>query len=111
MKKHKHTHPLLPPTLFISRIDDQKYIVPGWTKVNSKTTLGDIEWVKEKIEVKKTEIETFKFPSSSGSEIYISKKYTNIDGSIKYGCNCPGVFRSAEKKCKHIKSLENGKIK
>ena len=111
MIRYKHTHPHLPPVLFTSHIDGRKYIVPGWKEVHPNTTMENIEWVKAKVVVKKTEIETFEFPSSSGSEIYITKKYTNPDGSIKYGCNCPGVWRSADKKCKHIKSLENGKIK
>jgi hypothetical protein len=110
MIRYKHIHSL-PPVLFTSIFDGKKYIVPGWKEIPATTTMENIEWIKEKVVVKKTEIETFEFPSSSGSEIYITKKYTNPDGSIKYGCNCPGVWRSADKKCKHIKSLENGKIK
>ena len=110
MIKYTHTH-ILPPVLFTSIISKKKYIVPGWKEVPYNTTSEDIKWVREKIVAKKTEIQTFEFPSSSGSEIYITRKYTNPDGSIKYGCNCPGVWRSADKKCKHIKSLENGKIK
>jgi hypothetical protein len=110
MKRHKHTHPLLPPTLFISHIDGQKYIVPGWTKVNSKTTLEDIEWVKEKIMIPKSQIQTFQFPSSSGSEIYITKKYINPDNSIKYTCNCPGGWRVKDKTkgCKHVQQIRSG---
>lgn len=111
MIKYKHTHPLLPPFLFTSHIDGKKYIVPGWKEVHPNTTFDDIEWVREEIKVKQTEVQTFEFPSSSGNEIYITRKYTNPNGTIKYGCNCPGVWRSADRKCKHIKSLENGKIK
>jgi hypothetical protein len=108
--RYKHLHSL-PPVLFTSIFNGKKYIVPGWKEVPTTTTSEDIEWVKVKVEIKKTEIKTFEFPSSSGSEIYITRRYINPDGSIKYGCNCPGVWRSADKKCKHIKSLENGKIK
>jgi hypothetical protein len=108
--RYKHIHSL-PPVLFTSIFNGKKYIVPGWKEVPTTTTSKDIEWVKVKVEIKKTEIKTFEFPSSSGSEIYITRRYINPDGSIKYGCNCPGVWRSADKKCKHIKSLENGKIK
>jgi hypothetical protein len=108
--RYKHLHSL-PPVLFTSIFNGKKYIVPGWKEVPTTTTSEDIEWVKVKVEVKKTEIKTFEFPSSSGSEIYITRRYINPDGLIKYGCNCPGVWRSADKKCKHIKSLENGKIK
>jgi hypothetical protein len=100
--RYKHLHSL-PPVLFTSIFNGKKYIVPGWKEVPTTTTSEDIEWVKVKVEVKKTEIKTF--------EIYITRRYINPDGSIKYGCNCPGVWRSADKKCKHIKSLENGKIK
>lgn len=110
MVKHIHTH-ILPPVLFISHLDGKKYIVPGWKEVHPNTTNEDIKWVREKVMAKKTEIKTFEFPSSSGSEVYITKRYTNPDGSIKYGCGCPGVWRSFDKKCKHIKSLENGQIK
>lgn len=110
MIKYTHTH-ILPPVLFTSSINGKKYIVPGWKEVPYNITSEDIKWVREKIVIKKTEIQMFEFPSSSGSEIYITRKYTNPDSSIKYGCNCPGVWRSADKKCKHIKSLENGKIK
>ena len=110
MIKYTHTN-ILPPVLFTSIISGKKYIVPGWKEVPHNTTSEDIKWIREKIVAKKTEIQTFEFPSSSGSEIYITRKYTNPDGSIKYGCNCPGVWRSADKKCRHIKSLENGKIK
>lgn len=106
MNKYKHTHSQLPPSLFISPKDGKKYIVPGWKEVHPNTTLKDIKWVKEKIEIKKTEIETFEFKSSSGNEVYITRKYTNVDGSIKYGCNCPGVWRSKNRKCKHILEIE-----
>ena len=106
MIKYKHTHSHLPPVLFTSVFNGKKYIVPGWKEVYSDTTLENIEWVKEKVVVKKTEIEIFEFPSSSGSEVYIAKKYTNPNGSIKFSCNCPGVWRSADRRCKHIKSLE-----
>jgi hypothetical protein len=106
MNKYKHTHPILPPNLYISNIDGKTYIVPGWKEVHPKTTLNDIKWVREKIEVSKTEVEIFQFQSSSGSEMYITKKYTNTDGSIKYGCNCPGIFRAKNRKCKHILELE-----
>jgi hypothetical protein len=108
--RYKHLHSL-PPVLFTSIFNGKKYIIPGWKEVPINTTPKDIEWIKVKVEIKKTEIKTFEFPSSSGSEIYITRRYINPDGSIKYGCNCPGVWRSADKKCKHIKSLENGKIK
>lgn len=106
MKKYKHTHPTLPPAIFTSIFDGKKYIVPGWKEVSKNIILKDAEWVKEEIKIKKTEIEIFEFKSSSGDEVYIAKKYINLDGSIKYGCSCPGVWRSKNRKCKHILEIE-----
>jgi hypothetical protein len=113
MRAYKHHHPLFPPNLIVSPRDGKKYIVPGWVLVDIGTSLNDIEWVREKIVTKKTEIETFNFPSSSGSEVYITRKYTNPDNSIKYGCNCPGSFRSRDKVkgCKHIQEIRSRGVK
>jgi hypothetical protein len=109
MIKYKHTHPVLPPNLYVSHIDGKKYVVPGWQEVNPLTTLEDIEWVREKKEVPKTQVETFTFPSSSSKEIYIVKKTITMSGFVKYSCSCPGVWRSADRKCKHIKLImQNG---
>lgn len=108
MNKVKYTHPVLPPSLYVSRIDGKTYIVPGWKEVSSKTTLKDIKWVKEKVISLKNEVETFEFKSSSSSEIYITKKFKNIDGSVKYSCNCPGSWRTRGN-CKHVQQLkQNG---
>lgn len=108
--KYKHTHSQLPPFLFTSHLDGKKYIVPGWQEVHPNTTFDDIKWVRKKVEVKKTEIQSFEFPSSSSDEIYITRKYTNPDSTIKYSCNCPGSFRSRGN-CKHIKEIRDGKTK
>lgn len=113
MMKYKHTHPILPPSLLISPISKKKYIVPGWKEVHQDTTLNDIEWVKEKIEAEKTDIQLFEFKSSNGSETYVTKKYTNIDGSVKYQCSCPGMWRAKDKSkgCKHIQEIRSQEIK
>jgi hypothetical protein len=108
MKNIIHTHSILPPSLYTSHTSGKKYIVPGWIEVDLKTQLEDIKWVKEKNIKIEPKIETFEFKSSSSSEIYITRKYLNLDGSVSYRCNCPGSFRSRGN-CKHIKSLkENG---
>ena len=103
--KYKHTHPLHPPMLFVSK--GKKYLMPHWIEVHPQTELTDIEWVKPKIKVKtKPEVTKHQFESSSSDKIYTVSEYTNEDGTKKYSCNCPGVWRSKERKCKHIKSVE-----
>ena len=66
--------------------------------------LNDIEWVKPQI--KKTEVEVFEFASASSGSMYTTKRFTKPDGEVKFSCTCPGVWRSKDRRCKHIKSLE-----
>ena len=97
--KYEHEH-MFPPTLF-TNLEGQKYILPTWIPVHEETTLNDIEWIKpEKVEAK-PEPETWKFESSSSDAVYTVRKV-----GITYKCNCPGYWRSYERKCKHIKSVE-----
>jgi len=99
--KYTYEHPQLPPTLFVSPISGKKFIVPTWQEVHPKTTLQDIEWIKPvKIEVP-VEKNTWTFESSSDPGHF----YTVKQSGFKYSCNCPGVWRSKERKCKHIKQL------
>ena len=98
----KFTHPILPPSLVLLR--GSKYIIPTWQKVPLDTKLEDIEWVKP--ELIKDKEEEFKFTSKSDPTItYVTKKITTSKGEVTFSCNCPGVWRSKDKKCKHIKSL------
>lgn len=105
VRRFKYTHEhMYPPALFISSIDNQKYIVPGWQKVIPETTLNDIEWIKP--EPKKAEApqepKTWKFESSSDpGSFYIVRQV-----GLTFKCNCPGVWRSKDRKCKHIKEVE-----
>ena len=47
------------------------------------------------------------FVSSSDSTIlYKTKKIEREDGSFLYTCDCPGHWRTKDKRCKHIKELE-----
>jgi hypothetical protein len=100
--KYTYEHHSLPPTLVI--LSGQKYIVPTWQKVHSETTLADIEWIKP---VKPVEVPFVKnvwiFESSSDPGHF----YTVRQSGLKLTCNCPGVWRSKERKCKHIKQVEN----
>jgi hypothetical protein len=100
--KYKYEHPLIPPMIW--KNNGKTYLMPLWKEVVEGTTLNDIEWVKPK--AKKAEIIQHKFESSSSDKVYITKEYIEIDGSRKYSCNCPGVWRSKDRKCKHIKSIE-----
>jgi hypothetical protein len=92
------------PAIFVSPISKQKYIVPGWQKVHPDTQLSDINWVKP--EPKKAEVpqepQTWKFESSSDpGSFYIVRQV-----GLTFKCNCPGVWRSKDRKCKHIKEVE-----
>ena len=100
--KYDYEHHM-PPTLYTSHVDGQKYIVPTWQKVHPKTTLADIEWIKPVKIVAPVEKNVWKFESSSDPGHF----YTVRQSGFKYSCNCPGVWRSKDRKCKHIKQVEN----
>jgi len=100
--KYEYKNPLFPPSLLV--LNNQKYIMPGWDPVIMETTLNDIDWVKPKI--KKIEIKTHKFNSSSNDKIYITKEIIKTDGTKEFKCNCFGSIRAKNGECKHIKSLK-----
>ena len=81
----------------------QKYIIPLWIKVHPKTTYSDINWIKPEVKKIEPEKNTWKFESSSApGTFYIVKQ-----SGLKLSCNCPGVWRSKDRRCKHIKQVEN----
>jgi hypothetical protein len=99
-----HSHFYSPALIFIG---GKNYIIPGWKEVPIDTKLTDIIWEKENIEIKELKTITKTFVSSSDSSIlYKTQKIEQPDGKFKYHCNCPGYWRSKDKKCKHIKELE-----
>lgn len=101
--KYTFEHPYLGPTLHIAK--GKKYLLPMWKEVHPKTTYNDIDWVKPtEIEVK--EKGTFKFESSSAPGTF----YIVRQNGFKLSCNCPGVWRAKDRRCKHIKEVEK-KIK
>ena len=102
--RYTYEHHSLPPTLFVSPVSGKKFIVPTWQEVHPQTTLADIEWIKptKPIEIP-VEKNVWKFESSSDPGHY----YTVRQSGLKFTCNCPGVWRSKERKCKHIKQVEN----
>ena len=101
---------LIPPVLYDSPISGERYILPSWTKVHPDTQLSDIEWTrwvsKEEVKVKKQEskkiINTWKFESSSEPGNFYT--VTLSGGGVK--CNCPGVWRSKTRTCKHMKKVQ-----
>jgi hypothetical protein len=99
--KYDYEHPILAPTLYESK--GQKYIIPSWIKVHPKTTYSDINWIKPEIKKIEPEKNSWKFESSSApGTFYIVKQ-----SGLKLSCNCPGVWRSKDRRCKHIKQVEN----
>ena len=101
--KYEFEHAYLSPALFTND-KGEKFIVPSWQKVHPKTTLNDIIVTRP---VKKAEApiekNTWKFESSSEPGHF----YTVRKSGLKYTCNCPGVWRSKDRRCKHIKQVEN----
>ena len=103
--KYTYEHPILPPTIIHSPTTGKTYIVPVWMEVLPETTLNDIEWIKPEIKksvIEKQEPQTWTFESKSDpGSFYVVQVIGN-----KIKCNCPGVWRSKDRKCKHIKEVE-----
>jgi hypothetical protein len=105
--KYEYEHYMLPPTLFISPVDGQKYIVPTWQKVHSETTLNDIEWIKPEIkkvnqlEDSKPSSTEYKFESKSEPGNFYVVRVTGD----KVKCNCAGQYRAKDRQCKHMKEV------
>lgn len=106
--KYEYTG-IYPPHLYEAR-DGNTYILPSWQKVDSNTTLNDIEWIKPEFKSKNKFIpeqeeipNSWEFKSSSSDATYVvsfTKK-----GNLK--CTCPGTWRAKDRRCKHIKQVEN----
>lgn len=101
-------HPTLPK--IIVRFGDRTLIYPQKLECHPDTTLDDIIEVesKQQLEIKKQEkikelvqFKTWEFKSSSSDGTYIVRETTK---GLK--CTCPGVWRSKDRKCRHIKEVE-----
>lgn len=103
--RYDHEH-MYPPAIFTSPVDNQKYIVPGWQKCHPDTQLSDVNWIKPEIKKVEPEKNTWKFESSSTPGSFYIVRQTGP----KFTCNCPGVWRAKDRRCKHIKEIET-KIK
>ena len=103
--KYTYEHPILPPSILVSPTTGKTYIVPAWIEVLPETTINDIEWIKPEIKksvIEKQEPQTWKFESKSDpGSFYVVRQV-----GITFKCNCPGIWRSKDRKCKHIKEVE-----
>ena len=98
--RYEYYHANLAPSMQIK--NGEKFIIPGDIKVHPKTTFNDIVWIKPQPQKRQEPIVEINASSSSDVE-YVTKYYP---GSGKYHCTCPGVWRSKDRRCKHIKALE-----
>jgi len=102
--KHKY----LPK--MIVRLGDKAYIYPSQTECHFETTLDDVIEVKSEEQIalensslpKKEEPKKWKFESASGGGTYT---VTQTPKGLK--CDCPGTWRAKDRRCKHIKEVEN----
>jgi hypothetical protein len=92
------------PFIGLLPLKGKLYLTPDWIEVHPDTTLDDIQ-KQEMLVVEKApqQQQTWEFKSSSSDEIYTTRQW----GS-KLSCNCPGYYRAKDRKCKHIKQVENG---
>ena len=98
--KYDYTDSMIPPHLFMGS-DGKKFIVPTWQEVLPETTLDDINWIRTEIKTIKPEKNEWLFESSSDPGLIY--KVTQVGD--KLSCNCPGVWRSKDRQCKHIKEV------
>ena len=103
--KLQFRHPIYPPAIVWFPESGKTYLMPGWTEVSADTKLLDVEWIHEqpvRVDIKPKKTEWMIESSTSPGQIYTVKLF----GS-KYTCNCYGVRRAKDGKCKHIKQVEN----
>ena len=97
-------HPSRPVTII--HFLDKSVIYPAQIECHPKTTLNDIRIIETNIlppdPPKIEESKQWKFKSSSSDGIYVVKQ--TIKG-LK--CDCPGSWRAKDRKCKHIREVEN----
>jgi len=94
-------HPYLP--VAILKLSGKTTIMPAGIECHPETELSDIEEIipEGEIEKKPRQQRTWKFKSESSDSVYAVKENWG-----KLSCNCPGVWRAKDRKCKHIKEVE-----
>ena len=94
-------HAYLSPALYTDQKGDT-ILLPTMEKVHPKTTLEDIKLTRAKKAQRSGPIIGTRI-SSSGDVTYETKYYPDSDN---YYCTCPGTWRAKDRRCKHIKALE-----
>jgi hypothetical protein len=105
--RYEYNHASIPPALFTSPLDGQKYIVPAWTKVHPDTQLSDINWVKPEPKVvkqKQQQLDPTEYKFESKSEPGSFYVVRVIGDKVK--CNCAGQYRAKDRQCKHMKEVK-----
>jgi len=87
----------------IVRFIDKTIIFPVNKEVHPKTTLNDIEIIRSKKRIEKSQENTYKVESSTSGSMYIVREIAG-----KYTCNCTGFSRVKDKTkgCKHIQDIK-----
>jgi hypothetical protein len=88
----------------IANFEGKYMIMPASIPCIPETTLDDIEVIedkKPKVVIEKPQKQQWMFESSSGDGFY---QVTENMGKLK--CNCPGTWRAKDRRCKHIKEVE-----
>jgi len=100
-------HPYLSKS--IVRFGDKTLIYPEGIECHPKTTLDDIveylteeQLLKEKVKVPKVKVQKWKFESTSGEGTYT----VLLNNYGKPKCDCSGAWRAKDKRCKHIREVE-----
>jgi len=88
------------PYYGLVEIKGKKFLTPDWIEVHSQTTIADIkhEPVVVEVPVQKSE---WTFKSESSDSVYRVRQ-----NGLKLTCTCPGSWRAADRRCKHIKEVE-----
>jgi len=96
----------MPPAF--TNMGGKKYLLPKWVEVHPETQSSDVLWERPKPKVRETKMITKMFTSKSNPDItYEARKVTLPTKEVTYSCNCPGVWRSKTRECKHIKELKS----
>lgn len=93
------------PYFGILNINGKKYLTPDWIEVLPETTMDDIKPFEEENRGRPKKVERndeWKFESSSSDVVYTVRQV-----GVTYKCNCPGVWRAKDRRCKHIKEVES----
>ena len=99
--KYEYKDSVMPPSIL--ELNGKTYLMPIWKEVEKGTTINDVEWIKPKPK-RKYETVVVETPASGSDTIYKTRFYPDTGN---YTCTCPGTWRAKDRRCKHIKKLEN----